>query len=217
MRQPRPNRLPLSHAQTRLWFLNRLDGAQSLYNLPMAMRMDGDLRMDALEAALVDVVARHESLRVLFPDEGGVPYQEIISAAEARPIITHESLAEDAMAARLAAVVATLFDLAHDLPLRAWVFGLSPTRHVFLLLLHHIVADGWSLGPLARDLSAAYAARSEGMSPGWTELPVQYADYTLWQRAMLGSDDDPTSPISRQLAFWRNTLDGAPEELESSG
>ena len=194
--QPRPERLPLAYAQIRLWFLHRLEGPSTTYNIPLALRLEGELDAAALSAALADVVARHESLRTTFPDENGVPFQQVLPAAEARPALVTKEVTEAVLADRLAAAAATAFDLAREIPLRAWLFRLEPQRHVLLLLLHHIAGDGWSLGPLMRDLAHAYAARRRGEAPGYAELPVQYADYTLWQRGLLGEDSDPDSLIS---------------------
>jgi nonribosomal peptide synthetase DhbF len=211
--QRRPERLPLSAAQMRLWFLYQLEGPSATYNIAWAVRLEGTLDADALEQALADVMARHESLRTRFPQHEGHAYQDIVPADQARPALQRATVTEAALADCLRAAAATALDLSQELPLRAWLFQLGNQEHVLLLLVHHLVCDGWSLRPLGRDLAQAYAARCRGAAPVWPNLPVQYADYTLWQRTWLGSPDDPASWSAQQLAFWRQALAGAPEEL----
>ena len=118
------------------------------------------------------------------------------------------------MPKRLAAAARQGFDLTSEPPLRAHLFALGEREHVLLLLLHHIAGDGWSMAPLVRDLAGAYAARCRGAAPDLPALPVQYADYTLWQHAVLGEESDPESVISRQLAYWTERLEGLPEQLD---
>ncbi|MEQ0558014.1 amino acid adenylation domain-containing protein [Amycolatopsis sp. NEAU-NG30] len=202
VRGPRPDRLPLSPAQERIWVEQRLSGPSALYNITAAVRLSGPLDRDALRAALTDVVARHESLRTVVADADGVAYQRIRDHAE--PALPVTEVSADALGDAVAAHAREPFDLAEDLPLRAHLFVLGTHEHVLSLVLHHIAADGWSLDPLARDLSRAYAARLRGQAPGWTPLPLQYADYVLAQRER---------PDDEQVAFWRRTLDGLPEEL----
>ncbi|MET8824324.1 condensation domain-containing protein [Streptomyces sp. NPDC004610] len=115
--------------------------------------------------------------------------------------------------AELAAASALGFDLATELPLRAHPFPLAPEEHVLLLALHHIAGDGRSMAPLARDLGIAYAARLDGRAPDWAPLPVQCADYTLWQRRVLGTEDDPDSALATQADYWQRTLGDLPEQL----
>ena len=212
-RQPRPDPMPLSLAQQRLWFLDRLEGPSATYNIPMAVRIEGTLDHEALEAALADVVARHESLRTIFPERDGVPFQNILPPHEARCAITALDVAEADLAERLAAAAATSFDLAREIPIRAWLFHIMPERYVLLIVIRHIAGDGWSMGRLWRDLTRAYTARHSGHSPAWPELPVQYADYTLWQRGLLSEEEAPDNPLAGQLAFWRKALAGVPDEL----
>ena len=210
----RPDELPLSFAQRRLWFLDRLEGAGATYTIPLAVRLTGTLDRDALEAALADVVERHESLRTVFPDRLGVPRQQILEPSAARPRLAVAAVSEADLADALAAAAEQGFDLAVEPPLRAHLLVLGESEQVLLLLLHHIAGDGWSLAPLMRDLGRAYAARREGHAPELPALPVQYADYTLWQREVLGDEADPASAISRQLAFWTETLADLPDALD---
>ncbi|MFD6454563.1 amino acid adenylation domain-containing protein, partial [Nocardia sp. NPDC060220] len=212
----RPRRIPLSAAQRRMWFLNRyladVDGiGDAVDNIPVALRLTGDLDLAALEAALADVVARHETLRTSYP-EGPEGAEQVISDATAitlRP----EAITETELPERLLSCAAVRFDLTAEIPLRAALFALN-TDHVLVLVVHHIAADGFSLGPLAADLMAAYAARRAGATPTWTPLPVQYADYALWQHENLGETADPASLAHTQLAFWRHGLAGLPEQLD---
>src|SRR5262245_23816375 len=209
----RPSEIPLSFAQRRLWFIERLEGPSATYVTPMALRLAGALDQAALEAALGDVVQRHESLRTVFPETLGVPRQVILRAEAARPRLEVEEVTEVTLAAALSQAAGGGFDLARQPPLRAHLFKLGDCEHVLLLLLHHIAGDGWSMTPLWRDLARAYAARRDGREAELAQLPVQYADYTLWQHEVLGREDDPASVIARQLAFWSDSLKDLPEEI----
>ncbi|MFD8083562.1 amino acid adenylation domain-containing protein [Kitasatospora sp. NPDC059722] len=212
----RPELLPLSYAQQRLWFLRELEEGAAVYNEVVAVRLRGALDEGALRAALEDVVGRHESLRTVFPAVDGVPWQQVLPAT-GEPLVPLEvrECAERELTGLVDATVARAFDLARELPLRASLFRMAPQEHVFLLVVHHIACDGWSMGPLLRDLAAAYDARgATGEAPVWSSrLPVQYGDYALWQREVLGEEDDPGSLMDRQLDFWRERLAGMPEEL----
>ncbi|MFI5497201.1 amino acid adenylation domain-containing protein [Actinoplanes sp. NPDC051859] len=210
-KMPRPAVVPLSAAQQRLWFVHELDGPSATYNMPYALRLAGPVDEGALQAALTDIVARHESLRTVFAADEGVPHQVIRPADQAT--ITIERPGGDPEQ-WLSEAAHRAFDLSRDLPLRAHLGADGPDGQLLLLVLHHIAADGLSLAPLMRDLSAMYAARLAGIAPDWPALPVQYADYALWQRELLGDAADPGSLQNRQLAFWRETLAGAPPYLE---
>src|SRR4029078_8434928 len=208
----RPGEIPLSYAQRRLWFLDRLEGSSATYTIPLALRVGGALDLSALEAAVGDLVGRHESLRTIFPDTLGVPRQQILDADAARPRVAVTAVSEGSLAGALSAAGGGV-DLASEPPLRVHVFALGASEHVILLLLHHIAGDGWSLGPLLRDLGRFYEARCRGQAASVAALPVQYADYTLWQHAVLGSEDDGQSAIARQLSFWTGHLPGTPDQL----
>ncbi|MFF2026890.1 amino acid adenylation domain-containing protein, partial [Streptomyces sp. NPDC058171] len=210
--QERPPRVPLSHAQQRLWFLHRYEPDGALYNIPVALRLTGDLEQDALRAALADVVARHETLRTVFEQNEHGAHQ--IVRPEAAPDLHVETVSAPDLERALHAEAVRPFDLTSDLPVRATLLCLGEQEHVLLLVVHHIAADEGSFGPLIRDLATAYTARREGAAPSWAPLPVQYTDHTLWQRRRLGSEGDPDSLVSSELRYWREALAGLPVELE---
>ncbi|MGO4752496.1 condensation domain-containing protein, partial [Streptomyces sp. 2MCAF27] len=207
----------MSFAQRRLWFLGQLEGASATYNMPLPLRLSGALDVQALRLALGDVASRHESLRTVFPqDVDGQPRQLILDPASGVPEVLVESVIPDDVASVVAGLTGAGFDLERDLPWRVRLLEVagSADEWVLVMVFHHIAADGWSMEPLTNDLSMAYAARCQGRPPEWKELPVQYADYTLWQREVLGSEEDPESVISGQVAYWREALSGLPEQLE---
>nr|WP_274535867.1 non-ribosomal peptide synthetase [Streptomyces sp. CB02923] len=216
---PRPEILPLSYAQRRLWFQYRLEGPSPTYNIPLMLRIAGPVDEDALRAALGDLLARHESLRTVFRETGGTPQQVVLDPATDPDAFDILSVTEDvpddpeAFRALLKEGARHRFDLTADLPLRVKLFRAGPDENVLLLLLHHVAGDGWSMAPLSRDVATAYDARRAGRAPQWTPLPVQYADYTLWQRDFLGDPEDPDSVYGRQTAYWREQLKGIPEEI----
>ncbi|HET6707851.1 amino acid adenylation domain-containing protein, partial [Amycolatopsis sp.] len=207
----RPDRLPLSHGQRRLWFLSRLDGPAATYNLPLVLRITGNLDVAALCAAWHDVTTRQEALRTVFDADDAGPFAVIRPEA---PAPERAVVAEPALAERVRDAVRYGFDLAAEAPARLSVFEVGRHDHVIVLLVHHIAGDGWSSAPLARDLRTAYEHRVRGTAPSWPDLPVQYADYALWQQETLGSAEDPDSPLAVQLAFWRTALAGLPDRLE---
>ncbi|MGU3437529.1 amino acid adenylation domain-containing protein [Actinomycetes bacterium M1A6_2h] len=210
-RAQRPEEIPLSLAQQRLWFLNRFDAESNAYNISFAVRLTGALDIGAMEAALADLVRRHETLRTRYPDSDHGPRQEVLD--DAAPTLVRRPVSDADLAESMREFASAGFDLTTDMPLRTALFETGADRHVLAFVVHHIAADGWSLGPLARDVMTAYTARAAGDAPTWSPLPVQYTDFSLWQRTMLGDESDPDSRASRQLAFWTAALSGLPDEI----
>ncbi|MDA5280926.1 condensation domain-containing protein [Streptomyces sp. Isolate_45] len=217
--------IPLSYAQRRLWFLGRLHGPSAAYNAPVVLHLDADPAadapvgspagppVDALADALADVVERHEVLRTVLPAGADAePYQLVLAAADV-PRLAVEDCADGARDARVAAFVRETFDVTCQPPLRARLFRSGDGVGVLVLLIHHVATDGWSVRPLLRDLARAHRARLAGRAPDWEPLPVQYADYALWQHEALGDPEDPDGAAGEQLAYWRDALKGAPPVL----
>ncbi|MEW5926797.1 MAG: amino acid adenylation domain-containing protein, partial [Gemmatimonadota bacterium] len=213
-RVPRTGPLPLSYAQQRLWLVDRLEPGSAAYHIPEAVRLPGALDTAALRAALDELVRRHEALRTVFAERGGEPVQVVLDPAPVPlPVLDLGGVPEaerEGRAARLAAEEALIpFDLARGPLLRSTLLRLGEEDHVLLLTLHHVVSDAWSMGVLVREVSALYGAFSRGEPSPLPELPVQYADYALWQRRWLSGET-----LERQLAWWRERLGGAPALLE---
>ena len=204
----------LSFAQQRLWFLQQLDPDSAAYNTPKAFRMTGVLDVEALQKTLDAIVERHEALRTNFVVRDGTPLQVVAPprgvtlplidlaarSAPEREVELHRHIEEESR---------RVFDLSADLMLRAALVRFGPADHVLLLTLHHVASDGWSGGVFVREMAAFYEAFATGSSPSLAALPIQYADYAVWQRDWLQGD-----VLETQLAYWRRCLEGAPSALD---
>ncbi|WP_067833413.1 non-ribosomal peptide synthetase [Nocardia lijiangensis] len=212
----RPARIPLSYAQQRMWFLNRFDPESAVNNIPVAVRLSGPLDVEALRGAVRDLVAGHEVLRTRYPEVDGEGFQQVLPVEDPRavPELVLETTTEADLPALVAAAVTTGFDVTSAPPVRVRLVASSETEHVLVCVVHHIAGDGFSMGPLTRDLMSAYVQRLSGGAARIPEPAVQYADFTLWQREVLGAEDDPESVLAQQIAFWRAELAGLPEQLE---
>jgi amino acid adenylation domain-containing protein len=210
----RTGALPLSFAQERLWFIDRLEPGSATYNIPAALRLAGALDERALERALGEIVRRHEVLRTVFAEVDGAPVQVVAPfGGFTLPVEDLSGLGEvdreAAVARRAGEEVRRGFDLSAGPLFRASLLRLGSEDHVLLLSMHHIVSDGWSGGVLFREMSALYTSYREGRESPLPELAVQYADYAVWQREQLAGE-----VLERQLSYWRERLAGAPELLE---
>ncbi|WP_052061455.1 non-ribosomal peptide synthetase [Rhodococcoides fascians] len=217
--RPRPKHVPLSPAQQRMWFLNRFDTASAMNNVPVALALTGALDVDAMGAAIDDVIARHESLRTVYPELDGTGFQQILDVSGVDVAMEVVPASRESASEAVGEFLSRGFDVTTEIPFRVRLFeitdpdGFEP-EFVLAFVAHHISADGLSMGPLSRDVMTAYVARAAGDAPDWSPLAVQYADYTLWQHEMLGSEDDPNSLVSRQVAFWEAALAGTQEQLQ---
>ncbi|MBZ4410591.1 non-ribosomal peptide synthase/polyketide synthase, partial [Myxococcus sp. XM-1-1-1] len=211
---PRNGLLPLSFAQQRLWFLDQLQPGSALYNIPYALKLTGEVDLSSLQRAFDALVQRHESLRTTFRMEGGEPRQ-VIHAPAPRPFAMVDLRASspeqrEAEARRVISEDAVRpFDLSTGPLLRVTVMRLSQTEQVLLVCMHHIISDGWSIGVLVRELTMLYTAFHQGGAVELPVLPVQYADYAVWQRGWLQG-----GALRAQLDWWKQHLDGAAPALE---
>lgn len=209
----RANDLPLSSAQSRLWFLSQLEEGIA-YNIPLALKLDGALSITALERSLTEIARRHEALRTTFPSVQGRPVQRILPPQPVVvPIIDLQSIPAERQMAEVQQLAQEeaqrRFNLAIDRPLRCTLLRLEATVHVLLVTMHHIASDGWSLSVFRRELATLYTAFFQGAASPLAELPIQYADFSHWQQQRLQA---PTQP--QQLAYWQQQLAGAPPLLE---
>ncbi|WP_122853312.1 non-ribosomal peptide synthetase, partial [Pseudomonas viridiflava] len=202
--------VPLSFAQQRLWFLAQMEDANSAYNIPLGLQLTGQLDTRALKRALERIVVRHDSLRSRFIQQEGEARVEAAAASVVPDLLWQDLRGQDEQALQrvVREEAAQPFDLLDDLPIRGRLLCLAEDRHVLLLTLHHIVADGWSLGVFTRELTALYRAFSQGLDDPLPPLALQYADYTLWQRDWLDGER-----MSHQSDYWHQALSGAPALL----
>lgn len=206
----RPAHLPLSFGQRRLWFLDQLEPGSSFYNVALKWRLRGELDVEALEAALREISARHEVLRTVYGVTDGEPVQLILPAGSVPVAVTDLSGEPEARVKSWVAEESNRsFDLARGPVFRASLATLSEQEHVLVLNTHHIATDGWSFGVLRGELSALYEAFSAGEPNPLPALPLQYADYAVWQRRTLAGES-----LERQLSYWREQLKGAPASIE---
>ncbi|MFI1018575.1 amino acid adenylation domain-containing protein [Streptomyces sp. NPDC020965] len=209
----RPEAIPLSLPQRRLWFLNQSDVPPSVYNIPLVVDIRGALDTAALGEAIADVLDRHEVLRTIFPETATGARQVILE----RPDVWHglpvTDIADDALEETLKELSRRPFDIVKDIPLRSHLFRVTDQHHVLLVIIHHIAGDGWSFAPFGRDLELAYAARKAGNPPAWSPLPLQYADYAVWQTLSLEGHGEFAAEMARQTAYWADQLASLPEEL----
>jgi amino acid adenylation domain-containing protein len=203
----------VSPQQKRMWIINQLDHRSAIFNIPLALRLRGELDTAALAAAITDVIGRHEPLCTVYPDSPDGPVQQVLDAAPVNLLGDIEQVTAAAVDERLAQLATIGFDVAAEIPLAVRLLRLAADDHILVCVAHHIAVDGSSTAPLARDLAVAYHARRQGLSPHWAPLPVTYRDYTRWHHELMGAERDADSLESRQLDFWRHHLDGLPDLL----
>ncbi|WP_460203568.1 amino acid adenylation domain-containing protein [Scytonema sp. NUACC21] len=210
----RDTHLPLSFAQARLWFLDQLEPGSAVYNIPAAVRLSGSLDVAALQQSFNEIVRRHETLHTTFMRVDGEPIVALAPVSSFKlTMVDLRELAPDEQSTEVSRLIALEaqrpFDLSNGPLLRATLLQLNQTEHVLLVVMHHIISDGWSMGVLIRELAALYEAYSREQPLTLPELPIQYADFAHWQRQWLSGE-----VLQAQLEYWKQQLAGAPPVLE---
>jgi amino acid adenylation domain-containing protein len=211
---PRDGEMPLSFAQRRMWFAEQITRGTTTFHIPLRVRLKGGLNLAALNQTISEIVRRHESLRTIFPDRMGEPVQVILPPARVGiPLVDLSGLDEsdrEAAAERLSnAEHARLFALDAGPLVRLLLIRFSAQEHLLVCTLHHVISDGWSKGVLIKEMSTLYEVFGRGEPSPLPELPIQYADFSVWQRGRLSGD-----LLDRELAYWKEKLAGAPAVLE---
>jgi amino acid adenylation domain-containing protein/non-ribosomal peptide synthase protein (TIGR01720 family) len=196
----RPEHIPLSYSQERLWFIDQLEGSVQ-YHMPAAFTLKGALHRDALEYAWRQIVNRHEVLRTVIVQEGGSAYQHVLEKDQWQLSIINKSDYGEDPQAFIGHLIAVPFDLSKDHMLRVYLVSLAPDEHVMVLMMHHIASDGWSLSVMVKELLELYNAYAAKREPVLEVLPVQYADYAIWQREYL-----TTELLGKKVDYWRHQL-----------
>jgi acyl carrier protein len=204
---------PTSFGQHRLWVINKFDPVGGLYNVPIAIRIQGQLDNRSLELALNDVVEQQEILRTLLVEIDGVPWQRVVKPNETLVQLQQETVSPGDLAKRLERSANHAFDLEGEIPIAAWLFRIVPEEHVLLIVIHHVAFDDGSVRPFFEGLSHAYVKRCQRDRPAHAPPPVRYSDYALWQREFLGSETESSSVYCNQIRYWKSVLSGAPNEL----
>src|SRR5579864_394620 len=212
-RAGRPQNIPLSFAQQRLWFLSQMEGVSEAYNVPLGLRLRGELDRHALKQALDQIVWRHEALRTTFHRTGEQPVQRIAEPGGGFELKEHDlsdhGEPKNELERLMSAEAFHRFDLERGPVIRGQLIRLAVQEHVLLITMHHIVSDGWSQGVFIHELSTLYRAYHDGNDDPLAPLAIQYADYTIWQQQRLSGD-----LLQRESDFWRRTMEGAPALLE---
>jgi amino acid adenylation domain-containing protein/non-ribosomal peptide synthase protein (TIGR01720 family) len=204
----RPKYIPLSYAQERLWFIDKLQGSTA-YHIPAVMRIPHEINIELLGKAMRKLVERHEALRTIFVEKDGIGYQEIISSEQFELNYISALPKNTSLETCIAQETSKAFDLSKDYMLRSTLIADTDGSHVLVLVVHHIASDGWSVPILAKELEALYEEFTTGKESNLPALPVQYADYSIWQRNYLSGET-----LDKKLAYWHNKLNGAtPLEL----
>jgi len=212
-RRPESSTAPLSFAQERLWFLDQLEPNSPRYNMPAMVRLEGRLDLPALEAGFNHLIRRHETLRTTFTTQQGKPVQVIHAEMPLKVAVEDysdlpEEEKQQAIEKAVAAEASQPFDLKRGPLIRAKLLRRGPEEQVLVVSMHHIIADGWSIGVLISEMGRAYEAEVKGEALGLAELPIQYGDYAVWQREYLQGEE-----LARQLGYWKEQLKGAPEVM----